>query len=56
MSKCHSAEIWFYGTCKNHQSNRTILIGDTLVKALKELTKEQKEYKKVLWRCIFKTL
>ena len=36
MSKGHSTEVWFYGTCKNPQSNRTISIGDTLVKALKE--------------------
>ena len=46
MSKGHSTEVWFYGTCKNPQSNRTISIGDTLVKALKELKKEQEEYKK----------
>lgn len=46
ISKGHSVEIWFYGTCKNPQSNRTISIGDTLVKALKELKKEQEEYKK----------
>ena len=35
-----------YGSCKNPQSNRTISIGDTLVKALKEYKKEQEEYKK----------
>ena len=46
MSKGHSTEVWFYGTCKNPQSNRTISIGDTLVKALKEFKKEQEEYKK----------
>ena len=46
ISKGHSTEIWFYGTCKNPQSNRTISIGDTLVKALKEFKKEQEEYKK----------
>ncbi len=46
ISKGHSVEIWFYGTCKNPQSNRTISIGDTLVKALKELKKEQEQYKK----------
>ena len=43
ISKGHSTEIWFYGTCKNPQSNRTISIGDTLVKALKEFKKEQVE-------------
>ena len=46
ISKGHSTEVWFYGTCKNPQSNRTISIGDTLVKALKEFKKEQEEYKK----------
>lgn len=29
----------FYGSCKNSQSNKTISIGDTLVKALKEYKK-----------------
>ena len=46
ITKGHSVEVWFYGTCKNPQSNRTISIGDTLVKALKEYKKEQEEYKK----------
>lgn len=46
ITKGHSVEVWFYGTCKNPQSNRTISIGDTLVKALKEFKKEQEEYKK----------
>ena len=46
MSKGRSTEIWFYGTCKNPQLNRTISIGDTLVKALKEFKKEPEEYKK----------
>ena len=46
ISKGHSVENWFYGSCKNPQSNRTISIGDTLVKALKEYKKEQEEYKK----------
>ena len=46
ISKGHSTEVWFYGTCKNPQSNRTISIGDTLIKALKEFKKEQEEYKK----------
>lgn len=46
ISKGHSTEVWFYGTCKNPQSNRTISIGDTLIKALKEFKKEQVEYKK----------
>lgn len=46
VTKGHSVETWFYGTCKNPQSNRTISIGDTLVKALKEFKKEQQEYRK----------
>jgi integrase len=45
-TKGHSSETWFYGTCKNPQSRRTISIGDTLIKALKEYKKEQEEYKK----------
>ena len=46
ITKGHSVEVWFYGSCKNPQSNRVISIGDTLVKALKEFKKEQQEYKK----------
>lgn len=46
ISKGHSVEVWFYGSCKNPQSRRTISIGDTLVKALKEYKKEQEENKK----------
>lgn len=46
VSKGHSVEVWFYGTCKNPQSNRTLSVGDTLIKALKEYKKEQEEYKK----------
>lgn len=45
ISKGHSVEVWFYGTCKNPQSNRTISIGDTLIKALKQYKNEQEEYK-----------
>ena len=44
ITKGHSVEEWYYGTCKNPQSNRTIGIGDTLIKALKEYKKEQEEY------------
>ncbi len=43
ITKGHSVEEWYYGTCKNHQSNRTIGIGDTLIKALKEYKKEHEE-------------
>ena len=46
ISKGHSTEVWCYGSCKNPQSNRTISIGDTLVKALKTYKKQQEEYKK----------
>ena len=46
ITKGHSTTVWYYGSCKNPQSNRTISIGDTLVKALKEYKKEQEENKK----------
>ena len=46
ISKGHSTETWFYGSCKNPQSRRTISIGDTLVKALKEYKKLQEEDRK----------
>ena len=39
ITKGHSVEVWSYGTCKNPQSQRTINIGDTLVKALKDYKK-----------------
>ena len=45
ISKGHSTEVWFYGSCKNPQSRRTIAIGDTLVKALKEYKRIQEEHK-----------
>ena len=45
ITKGHSVEVWFYGSCKTPQSRRTITIGDTLVKALKEFKKEQEENK-----------
>lgn len=46
ITKGHSVEVWFYGSCKNPQSNRTISIGDTLIKALKEYKKQTDGYKK----------
>lgn len=46
ISKGHSVEVWFYGTCKNPQSRRTISIGDTLVKALKDYKNLQEENKR----------
>ena len=46
ITKGHSVGIWYYGTCKNEQSRRTISIGDTLIKALKNYKKEQEENKK----------
>ena len=46
ITKGHSTTVWYYGSCKNPQSNRTISIGDTLIKALKEYKKEQEENKK----------
>ena len=46
ITKGHSVGVWYYGTCKNPQSRRTISIGDTLIKALKEYKKEQEENRK----------
>lgn len=46
ITKGHSVGVWYYGTCKNEQSRRTISIGDKLVKALKEYKKEQEENRK----------
>ena len=46
IAKGHSTETWFYGSCKNPQSRRTIAIGDTLIKALKEYKKLTEEHKK----------
>lgn len=41
-----STTVWYFGTCKTQTSYRTIPIGDTLVKALKEFKKEQEIHKK----------
>ena len=46
ITKGHTTTVWYYGNCKNKQSNRTISIGDTLVKALKAYKKEQEENRK----------
>ena len=46
LTKGHSTTVWYYGTCKNPQSRRTISIGDTLVNALKTYKQEQEENKK----------
>ena len=37
--------VWYFGTCKTPSSYRTIEIGDTLVKALKEYKDEQEKDK-----------
>ena len=37
--------MWYFGTCKTPGSYRTIEIGDTLVKALKEYKEEQERDK-----------
>ena len=37
--------VWYFGTCKTPGSYRTIEIGDTLVKALKEYKEEQERDK-----------
>lgn len=41
-----STTVWYFETCKTQTSYRTIPIGDTLVKALKEFKKEQEIHKK----------
>ena len=46
ITKGHSTTIWYYGNCKNPQSQRTISIGDRLVEALKKYKKEQEENRK----------
>ncbi len=46
ITKGHSVGVWYYGDCKNPQSRRTISIGDTLIKALKEYKQEQEENRK----------
>ena len=46
ITKGHSTTVWYYGNCKNSQSQRTISIGDRLVEALKEYKKEQEENRK----------
>ncbi len=46
ITKGNSVSIWYYGDCKNPQSRRTISIGNTLVKALKEYKIEQEENRK----------
>ena len=46
IAKGSSVEVWFYGSCKNPQSRRTITVGDTLLNALKEYKKIQEENKK----------
>ena len=38
--------VWYFGTCKTPGSYRTIEIGDTLVKALKEYKEEQQTERK----------
>ena len=37
--------VWYFGTCKTKSSYRTIKIGDTLLKALKEYKEEQERDK-----------
>lgn len=37
--------IWYFGTCKTKSSYRTIDIGDTLIKALKDFKEEQEKHK-----------
>ena len=42
----NSTTVWYFGTCKTQTSYRTISIGDTLVKALKEYKNEQEVHRK----------
>lgn len=42
-----STTVWYFGTCKTPNSYRTIDIGDTLVKALKEYKEEQEIFKEM---------
>lgn len=37
--------VWYFGTCKTQTSYRTVPIGDTLLKALKEYKEEQQIHK-----------
>lgn len=41
-----SITVWYFGTCKTKSSYRTIKIGDTLIKALKDYKMEQEQHKK----------
>ncbi len=42
-----STTVWYFGTCKTANSYRTIDIGDTLVKGLKEYKEEQEIFKEM---------
>lgn len=41
----NSTTVWYFGTCKTQTSYRTVSIGDTLLKALKEYKEEQQIHK-----------
>ena len=41
----NSTTVWYFGTCKTQTSYRTVPIGDTLLKALKEYKEEQEMHK-----------
>ena len=41
----NSTTVWYFGTCKTQTSYRTIPIGETLLKALKEYKEEQEMHK-----------
>lgn len=41
----NSTTVWYFGTCKTQTSYRTVPIGDTLLKALKEYKEEQQIHK-----------
>ena len=41
----NSTTVWYFGTCKTQTSYRTISIGETLLKALKEYKEEQEVHR-----------
>lgn len=45
LIKGQSTAVWYFGPCKTPACYRTIDIGDTLVKALKDFKEEQEIYK-----------
>lgn len=44
----NSTTVWYFGTCKTKGSYRTIEIGDTLLKALKNIKKNKYRIEKIM--------